>query len=103
MGRSANSRNRIFSEHDGSVYTEPFDSSKVEDPSLIIYAAIRKLDNKLIVTNGDQTEHNIQCYKKTAAILLKPSRRENLNQTIPILRQESAECLPLKTVTLNMI
>jgi IMP cyclohydrolase len=56
MGRSANSRNRIFTERDGAVYTEPFDASKVEDPSLIIYAAIRKYENKLIVTNGDQTD-----------------------------------------------
>ena len=56
MGRSMNSRNRIFTEKDGAVYTEPFDASKVEDPSLIIYAAIRKLNNKLIVTNGDQTD-----------------------------------------------
>ncbi|MCQ2480702.1 MAG: IMP cyclohydrolase [Clostridia bacterium] len=56
MGRSANSRNRIFTEKNDAVYTEPFDASKVEDPSLIIYAAIRKLGNKLIVTNGDQTD-----------------------------------------------
>lgn len=56
MGRSANSRNRIFTEKDGAVYTEPFDVSKVEDPSLIIYAAIRKYENNLIVTNGDQTD-----------------------------------------------
>ncbi len=56
MGRSANSRNRIFTEKDGTVYTEPFDASKVEDPSLIIYAAIRQFENKLIVTNGDQTD-----------------------------------------------
>lgn len=56
MGRSQNSRNRVFTEKDGAVYTEPFDASKVEDPSLIIYAAIRKLENKLIVTNGDQTD-----------------------------------------------
>lgn len=56
MGRSANSRNRIFTEKDGGIYTEPFDASKVEDPSLIIYAAVRTLDNKLIVTNGDQTD-----------------------------------------------
>lgn len=56
MGRSANSRNRVFSEKGEEVFTEPFDASKVEDPSLIIYAAIRKLDNKLIVTNGDQTD-----------------------------------------------
>ena len=56
MGRSANSRNRVFVERDGAIFTEPFDASKVEDPSLIIYAAIRQLDNKLIVTNGDQTD-----------------------------------------------
>ncbi len=56
MGRSANSRNRIFTEKNGEVFTEPFDASKVVDPSLIIYAAIRSLDNKLIVTNGDQTD-----------------------------------------------
>ncbi len=56
MGRSENSRNRIFTEKDGAVYTEPFDASKVQDPSLIIYAAIRKFENKLIVTNGDQTD-----------------------------------------------
>lgn len=56
MGRSANSRNRIFTERDGAVYTEPFDASKVEDPSLIIYAAIRAYENNLIVTNGDQTD-----------------------------------------------
>ncbi len=56
MGRSANSRNRIFTEKNGEVFTEPSDVSKVEDPSLIIYAAIRKFENKLIVTNGDQTD-----------------------------------------------
>ena len=56
MGRSENSRNRVFTEKDGAVYTEPFDYSKVSDPSLIIYSAIRKLENKLIVTNGDQTD-----------------------------------------------
>ena len=51
MGRSANSRNRIFTQREDAVFTEPFDASKVEDPSLIIYAAIRKYENKLIVTN----------------------------------------------------
>lgn len=56
MGRSANSRNRVFAYRDDVLYTEPFDSSKVEDPSLIIYAAVRSIDNKLIVTNGDQTD-----------------------------------------------
>lgn len=56
MGRSANSRNRVFAIRDKAVYTEPFDESKVEDPSLIIYAAIRMFENYLIVTNGDQTD-----------------------------------------------
>ena len=56
MGRSANSRNRVFTDKDGVIYTEPFDASKVEDPSLIIYAAIRNYENKLVVTNGDQTD-----------------------------------------------
>ena len=56
MGRSANSRNRVFAEHGGAVFTEPFDASKVEDPSLIIYAAVREIGRKLIVTNGDQTD-----------------------------------------------
>ena len=56
MGRSANSRNRIFAERDGAVFTEPFDPSKVEDPSLIIYAAVREHGSDLIITNGDQTD-----------------------------------------------
>ncbi len=56
MGRSQNSRNRIFTEKNGDLYTEPFDPSKVEDPSLIIYRALAVADGNLIVTNGDQTE-----------------------------------------------
>lgn len=56
MGRSMNSRNRVFAIHDGAVFTEPFDASKVQDPSLIIYAAVREFKNNLIVTNGDQTD-----------------------------------------------
>ena len=56
MGRSANSRNRVFTLRDGALFTEPFDASKVQDPSLIIYAAMRQFENKLIVTNGDQTD-----------------------------------------------
>ena len=48
MGRSENSRNRVFTEKDGAIFTEPFDVSKVEDPSLIIYAALRQHENKRI-------------------------------------------------------
>lgn len=56
MGRSENSRNRVFIENGEEVIIKPFDESKVEDPSLIIYSPIKKLENKLIVTNGDQTD-----------------------------------------------
>ena len=56
MGRSANSRNRIFVEKDSAVFTKAFDESKVVDPSLIIYPAIKRINNHLIVTNGDQTD-----------------------------------------------
>ncbi|MCJ7857081.1 IMP cyclohydrolase [Lachnospiraceae bacterium NSJ-143] len=56
MGRSSNSRNRIFVEDGNGIRTEAFDPSKLEDPSLIIYAPVRVLGNKTIVTNGDQTD-----------------------------------------------
>lgn len=57
MGRSANSRNRIFEENDrGEIRTKAFDESKMEDPSLIIYNPVLKIDGKTIVTNGDQTD-----------------------------------------------
>ncbi len=56
MGRSENSRNRIFVADGDSLRTEPFDASKVEDPSLIIYSAVKRVDNMLVVTNGDQTD-----------------------------------------------
>ena len=56
MGRSENSRNRIFSKTEDGIIIYPFDESKVEDPSLIIYSPVRKINNTLIVTNGDQTD-----------------------------------------------
>ena len=56
MGRSANSRNRIFVADGEGIRTQAFDPSKLEDPSLIIYAPVRVLGNKTIVTNGDQTD-----------------------------------------------
>lgn len=56
MGRSANSRNRVFVEDGEGIRTQAFDPSKLEDPSLIIYAPVRVLGNKTIVTNGDQTD-----------------------------------------------
>ncbi|MCI5858062.1 MAG: IMP cyclohydrolase [Agathobacter sp.] len=56
MGRSENSRNRVFVEDGEGIRTEAFDPSKLVDPSLIIYAPVRVLGNKTIVTNGDQTD-----------------------------------------------
>lgn len=57
MGRSLNSRNRVFEETDDGIRTRAFDESKMEDPSLIIYNPVRRLaDGKTIVSNGDQTD-----------------------------------------------
>ena len=56
MGRSSNSRNRVFVEDGNGIRTQAFDPAKLEDPSLIIYAPVRVLGNKTIVTNGDQTD-----------------------------------------------
>lgn len=55
MGRSENSRNRVFKKKDDTVYTDVYDETKVKDPSLIIYNAIRTFDDLTIVTNGNQT------------------------------------------------
>ncbi len=56
MGRSSNSRNRVFVTEGEGIRTQAFDPSKLEDPSLIIYAPVRVLGNDTIVTNGDQTD-----------------------------------------------
>ena len=56
MGRSENSRNRVFELTDDGIRTKAFDPSKVKDPSLIIYAALRKSGDNLVFTNGDQTD-----------------------------------------------
>ena len=56
MGRSSNSRNRVFVNDGEGIRTQAFDPSKLEDPSLIIYAPVRVLGNQTIVTNGDQTD-----------------------------------------------
>lgn len=56
MGRSENSRNRVFAETEDGIKTQAFDPSKLVDPSLIIYSPVRVLGNKTIVTNGDQTD-----------------------------------------------
>ena len=60
MGRSENSRNRVFVEDGEGIRTQAFDPSKLSDPSLIIYAPVRVLGNKTIVTNGDQTDTDLR-------------------------------------------
>lgn len=64
MGRSSNSRNRIFITRDTDLYTRPYDNSKVEDPSLIIYRALSANERRLIVSNGDQTDTILEGEKK---------------------------------------
>lgn len=56
MGRSENSRNRVFEENGNNVTIYPYESAKVSDPSLIIYSPVRKYKDNIIVTNGDQTD-----------------------------------------------
>ncbi len=61
MGRSENSRNRVFVTDGEGIRTEAFDEAKMKDPSLVIYAPVRVLGNKTIVTNGDQTDTIYDC------------------------------------------
>lgn len=56
MGRSANSRNRVFVRTEDGIETRAFDESRLEDPSLILYHPVRTMGDALIVTNGDQTD-----------------------------------------------
>lgn len=64
MGRSENSRNRIFAEDGDGIRTQAFDASRLTDPSLVIYPAVRVLGNATIVTNGDQTDTVYEGLKK---------------------------------------
>ena len=73
MGRSSNSRNRVFVEDGEGIRTQAFDPSKLEDPSLIIYAPVRVLGNKTIVTNGDQTDTIYEGMDRQQTSLIKRS------------------------------
>ncbi len=80
MGRSENSRNRVFVEEGEGIRTQAFDPSKLTDPSLIIYAPVRVLGNKTIVTNGDQTDTIYEAW--TSSLHLNShSEAVNSNQT----------------------
>ena len=77
MGRSDNSRNRIFTEEeDGTIRTEPYDVSRVKDPSLIIYAPVRAYENHVVVTNGDQTDTVVEGLKKGLSFAESLTSRE---------------------------
>ena len=84
MGRSANSRNRVFVEDGEGIRTQAFDPSKLEDPSLIIYAPVRVLGNKTIVTNGDQTDTIYEMMDKQQTFE-QALRTENLSRTHQII------------------
>ena len=64
MGRSSNSRNRVFVEEPDGIRTEAYDPTKLEDPSLIIYHPVRQMGRGLIVTNGDQTDTILECLER---------------------------------------
>ena len=81
MGRSQNSRNRVFVEEGEGIRTQAFDPSKLEDPSLIIYAPVRVLGNDTIVTNGDQTDtvyEGLEQGKRLPDVDLKEQQRRSV-------------------------
>lgn len=87
MGRSENSRNRVFVNDGEGIRTQAFDPSKLSDPSLIIYAPVRVLGNKTIVTNGDQTDTIYELMDKQQTFE-QALAQENLNRTVRIIHQE---------------
>lgn len=97
MGRSANSRNRIFTNKNGEIYTEPYDASKVEDPSLIIYSAVKKYNNTLIVTNGDQTD-TIYNSLKSGKCMRHALRTREFEPDAPNFTPRISACLNLDGV-----
>ena len=74
MGRSENSRNRVFVEDGEGIRTQAFDPSKMVDPHLIIYAPVRVLGNKTIVTNGDQTDTIYELMDLSLIHISEPTR-----------------------------
>ena len=94
MGRSANSRNRIFEEVDGDLYTRAFDESKVEDPSLIIYAPLRVHEAperySLIATNGDRRTRCTTRWRRVARSNRRLRRAASAGRSITAQDQRSA-------------
>ena len=101
MGRSENSRNRVFVEEGQGIRTQAFDPSKLVDPSLIIYAPVRVLGNKTIVTNGDQTDTIYEGMDRQLTFeqaLRQPGNLSRMHQTTLL---ESPELCILKTERYN--
>ena len=97
MGRSENSRNRVFVQDGEGIRTQAFDESKLVDPSLIIYAPVRVLGNKTIVTNGDQTDTIYELMDKSSL-----SVHGNLNRTPPTTPPVSPASCILKMESIIM-
>mgnify|MGYP000007706013 CR=1 FL=1 len=98
MGRSSNSRNRVFVEDGEGIRTQAFDPSKLEDPSLIIYAPVRVLGNKTIVTNGDQTD-TIYDGMDASRPSSSPCAAASLSRTARTILRVSPESCTLRTGT----
>lgn len=81
MGRSTNSRNRIFERTDDGIRTKAFDESKLEDPSLIIYHPVRTMGNDLVVTNGDQTDTIVEAQDFMSACMSRSFEPDEPNWT----------------------
>lgn len=96
MGRSENSRNRVFVEDGEGIRTQAFDPSKLTDPSLIIYAPVRVLGNKTIVTNGDQTDTIYELMDKQQTFEQALRTRE-FEPTLQTIHRESQVLCTLKT------
>jgi len=107
MGRSENSRNRVFIRTDDGIRTAAFDPAKLTDPSLVIYHPLREFGSKVIVTNGDQTDTIVQHLKKDsdfhAALQTREFEPDAPNYTpriSGIVEQNGGYCLSiLKTVS----
>lgn len=107
MGRSENSRNRIFTQTQDGIMTEAYDASKMKDPSLIIYHPVRRTPLGLIVTNGDQTDTIMEAGDFRAALMTRQFEPDEPNWTprisailyddgsfeMSILKEKNGTCL----------
>ena len=102
MGRSVNSRNRVFTETADGIKTEAADPSKLSDPHLIIYSPVRVLGNKTIVTNGDQTDTIYELMDKQQTFEQSLRTRESTRTTLPTSPPEFQVLCTLRTASTTM-